>query len=172
MNSKSKNLIIAALVTAIYYTNIVKGIPTEKVVIAIVCIFVGAVAIMELYDGIDMLRYGTKSFLTKFRFRMYKQKVEAKVEKDLRNGINRRVNCETANLTKVVDASLEQMSAIRRLEEMDRLDTLAPKLKQTAMLRMENPEATLSELAQMFDPPVTKSAMNHRMRKIIELAKN
>ena len=88
MNSKSKNLIIAALVTAIYYTNIVKGIPTEKVVIAIVCIFVGAVAIMELYDGIDMLRYGTKSFLTKFRFRMYKQKVEAKVEKERAKGRN------------------------------------------------------------------------------------
>lgn len=95
----------------------------------------------------------------------------AKVEKDLRNGINRRVNCETANLTKVVDAAQEQMAAIRRLEELDRFDSLPEKIRLTALLRKGNPEATLTELAQMVDPPVTKSAMNHRMRKLIELSK-
>ena len=88
MNSKHKNLIIAALVTAMFYTNIVKGIPTQKVVIAIICIFCGAVALMEVYDGIDMLRYGTKRFLTKFRFKMYKRKVEEKVEKERAKGRN------------------------------------------------------------------------------------
>lgn len=97
--------------------------------------------------------------------------MEAKVEKDLRNDVNRRVNCETANLTKVVDASLEQIAAIRRLEEAGRMDTLPHKIQQTARLRMENPEATLTELAQMLDPPVTKSAMNHRMRKLLELSR-
>lgn len=96
--------------------------------------------------------------------------MEAKVEKDLRNGVNRRVNCETANLTKVVDASMEQIAAIRRLEEAGKLDELPVKLRQTAGLRMENPEATLTELAEMLDPPVSKSALNHRMRKLIELA--
>ncbi len=97
--------------------------------------------------------------------------MEAKVEKDLRNGINRRVNCETANLTKVVDASMGQMAAIRALEEAGELDKLPGKLRETALLRRENPEATLQELAAMLDPPITKSAINHRMRKLLELAR-
>lgn len=97
--------------------------------------------------------------------------MEAKVEKDLRNDVNRRVNCETANLTKVVDASLEQLAAIRRLEEHGVLKTLPQKLQETARLRVDNPEATLAELAQMPETPVSKSAVNHRMRKLIELSK-
>lgn len=97
--------------------------------------------------------------------------MEAKVEKDLRNGVNRRVNCETANLTKVVDASMGQMAAIRALEEAGDLDKLPGKLRETALLRRENPEATLQELAAMLNPPITKSAINHRMRKLLELAR-
>ena len=96
--------------------------------------------------------------------------MEAKVEKDLRNGVNRRVNCETANLTKVVDASIEQVAAIRKLQKQGRLKELPPKLRETAKLRLDNPEATLQELAAMQDPPVSKSAMNHRMRKLVALA--
>ena len=96
--------------------------------------------------------------------------MEAKVEKDLRNGVNRRVNCETANLTKVVDASMEQVAAIRKLQKRGQLKNLPPKLRETAKLRLENPEATLQELAAMQDPPVSKSAMNHRMRKLVALA--
>lgn len=97
--------------------------------------------------------------------------MEAKVEKDLRNGVNRRVNCETANLGKAVDAAQEQLAAIRRLEERGLFQDLPDKLRQTAQLRRENPEATLLELAQAMDPPVSKSAINHRMRKLIELSK-
>ena len=97
--------------------------------------------------------------------------MEAKVEKDLRNGVNRRVNCETANLTKVVDASMGQMAAIRALEEAGELDKLPGKLRETALLRRENPEATLQELAAMLNPPITKSAINHRMRKLLGLAR-
>ena len=97
--------------------------------------------------------------------------MEAKVEKDLRNGVNRRVNCETANLAKVVDASMGQMAAIRALEEAGELDKLPGKLRETALLRRENPEATLQELAAMLNPPITKSAINHRMRKLLELAR-
>ena len=97
--------------------------------------------------------------------------MEAKVEKDLRNGVNRRVNCETANLTKVVDASMGQMAAIRALEEAGELDKLPGKLRETALLRRENPEATLQELAARLNPPITKSAINHRMRKLLELAR-
>lgn len=97
--------------------------------------------------------------------------MEAKVEKDLRNGVNRRVNCETANLGKAVDAAQEQLAAIRRLEAKGTYADLPDKLRKTAELRKENPEATLLELAQMQDPPLTKSAINHRMRKILELSK-
>lgn len=97
--------------------------------------------------------------------------MEAKVEKDLRNGVNRRVNCETANLGKAVDAAQEQLAAIRRLEVSGRYNELPDKLRRTAQLRKEHPEATLLELAQMQDPPLTKSAINHRMRKIMELSR-
>ena len=99
------------------------------------------------------------------------QIMEAKVEKDLRNEINRRVNCETANLGKAVDAAQEQIAAIRKLEDMGIYDELPDKLRKTAQLRKEHPEATLQELAQMQDPPLTKSAINHRMRKIMELSR-
>ena len=97
--------------------------------------------------------------------------MEAKVEKDLRNGVNRRVNCETANLGKAVDAAQEQLAAIRRLEANGTYRDLPDKLRKTAELRKANPEATLQELAQMQDPPLTKSAINHWMRKIMELSK-
>lgn len=97
--------------------------------------------------------------------------MEAKVEKDLRNGVNRRVNCETANLDKAVDAAQEQLAAIRRLEANGTYNDLPDKLRKTAELRKANPEATLLELAQMQDPPLTKSAINHRMRKLVELSK-
>lgn len=96
--------------------------------------------------------------------------MEAKVEKDLRNGVNRRVNCETANLTKVVDASMGQIAAIRALQAAGELEKLPGKLRETALMRLENPEATLQELAGMLDPPITKSAINHRLRKLVELS--
>ncbi len=97
--------------------------------------------------------------------------MEAKVEKDLRNGVNRRVNCETANLGKAVDAAQEQLAAIRRLKERGLYEELPEKLKETAQLRQDHPEATLLELSQMQDPPVSKSAINHRMRKLMELSR-
>ena len=97
--------------------------------------------------------------------------MEAKVEKDLRNGVNRRVNCETANLGKAVDAAQEQLAAIRRLKERGLYEELPHKLKETAQLRQDHPEATLLELSQMQDPPVSKSAINHRMRKLMELSR-
>ena len=97
--------------------------------------------------------------------------MEGKVEKQIRNEINRQVNCETANLGKAVDAAQEQLAAIRRLEANGTYNDLPDKIRKTAELRKANPEATLQELAQMQDPPLTKSAINHRMRKLIELSK-
>ncbi len=95
----------------------------------------------------------------------------AKLEKDLNNKINRRINCDSANLDKSVEASREQTEAIRKLRDADMLKNLSDKLQMTAALRLEYPELALSELAEEFDPPVTKSCLNHRMRKLIGLAR-
>ena len=95
----------------------------------------------------------------------------AKVEKNLRNEMNRRVNCDTANVSKAVDAAQEQLAAIRRLDEMGKLETLPEKLRETAALRMQNPDMTLSQLAECFAPPLTKSCLNHRLRKLVELSR-
>ena len=94
-----------------------------------------------------------------------------RAEKQLRNGVNRRVNCEAANLDKAVDAAQEQLLAIRRLYELDRVESLSAQLKETIILRETYPELTLSQLAEEFDPPITKSGLNHRLRKLVELSK-
>ena len=97
--------------------------------------------------------------------------MSAKLEKDLRNSVNRRLNCDSANLDKAVLAAQEQMESIRALQEAGLLEQLPDKLQLTAALRLENPELTLSELAEEFDPPMSKSCLNHRLRKLSELAK-
>ena len=94
--------------------------------------------------------------------------MNTRAEKELRNGVNRRVNCESANLDK---AAQEQLEAIRRLYELGRVEELSPQLKETVILRETYPELTLSQLAEEFDPPVTKSCLNHRLRKLVELSK-
>lgn len=96
--------------------------------------------------------------------------MNAKLEKHLRGSVNRRVNCDSANLDKAVDAALEQVEAIRRYASVRGLDSLGDKLRETAILRMEHPELTLSQLAALCTPPVTKSCLNHRLRKLMELA--
>lgn len=95
----------------------------------------------------------------------------AKVDKEIRNGANRAMNCDMANVNKTIDAALEQKNAIQRLQENGRLERLPEKLRQTALLRLQYPEMSLSQLAEKCDPPVTKSCMNHRMRKLLEEAK-
>ena len=94
----------------------------------------------------------------------------AKVDKEIRNGANRAMNCDMANVNKTIDAALEQKNAIQRLQENGRLERLPEKLRQTALLRLQYPEMSLSQLAEKCDPPVTKSCMNHRMRKLLEEA--
>lgn len=98
--------------------------------------------------------------------------MSAKVVKDLRNSVNRRVNCDTANVGKTVVAAIEQLDAIERLEKYGQLDSLPDKLRQTVDLRREYPEASISELAALSTPQVTKSCLNHRLRKIMELSKS
>ena len=99
-----------------------------------------------------------------------KRLLTAQAEKRLRNSVNRRLNCDTANVDKSVEASREQAEAIRKLRAAGLLETLSDKLQLTAALRLEYPELSLSELAAEFDPPITKSCLNHRLRKLTELA--
>ena len=97
--------------------------------------------------------------------------MEAKLEKELNNKVNRRCNCDDANISKVVEAAQEQLNAIHKLKELELLDKLPAKLKQAATARENNPESSLSELAAMMDPPITKPAMNQRLKKLMELAR-
>ena len=96
--------------------------------------------------------------------------MEARLEKELNNKVNRRCNCDDANTSKVVEASQEQLAAIRVLKERGILDQLPPKLQQAAQAREENPESALSELAGMMEPPITKPAMNQRLKKLVQMA--
>ena len=97
--------------------------------------------------------------------------MEARLEKELNNKVNRRCNCDDANISKVVEAAQEQLSAIRILRERELLDKIPGKLKQAAIARENNPESSLSELAAMMDPPITKPAMNQRLKKLMEYAR-
>jgi len=96
--------------------------------------------------------------------------MSAKIEKDMRNSVNRKVNCDTANVTKTVDASAAHIEAINKLEAAGSFGSLPEKLRQTAVLRMQNPELSIKELADISTPPVTKSCLNHRLRKLMELS--
>ena len=97
--------------------------------------------------------------------------MEAKLEKELNNKVNRRCNCDDANTSKVVEAAQEQLSAIRTLKDRGAMEHLPAKLLQAAKAREENPEASLTELAAMMEPPITKPAMNHRLKKLVAMAK-
>lgn len=94
----------------------------------------------------------------------------AKLEKDLLGSVNRRVNCDAANVDKSVTAAQEQIAAIARLEARGALTALPDRLREAARLRVDNPELTLAQLAELCDPPVTKSCFNHRLRKLVELS--
>lgn len=97
--------------------------------------------------------------------------LEARLEKELNNKVNRRCNCDDANTSKVVEAAQEQLAAIHRLREAGLLEMLPAKLKQAADARENNPSASLSELAAMMDPAITKPAMNNRMKKLLQLSR-
>ncbi|MGN9163690.1 DNA-binding protein WhiA [Tissierellaceae bacterium HCP3S3_D8] len=93
-----------------------------------------------------------------------------RVLKDVRNNINRIVNCETANLSKTINASMRQVEHIETIQRYMGLHKLPPNLREVAEIRLNNREATLKEIGMMLDPPVGKSGVNHRFRKIEELA--
>ncbi len=93
-----------------------------------------------------------------------------RILKDVKNLVNRRVNCETANINKTVSASRKQIEDIQLIERMVGFGNLPKPLRQMAELRLNEPDASLAELGEMLDPPVTKSGVNHRLRKLSQIA--
>jgi len=95
---------------------------------------------------------------------------EIRVLRDMKNNINRKVNCETANLNKTVNAAVKQIEAIKKLKKTGEFENLSENLKEIAMLRLENPDASLIELGEMLKNPIGKSGVNHRLKQIENLA--
>ena len=95
-----------------------------------------------------------------------------RILKEMRNSVNRKVNCETANLKKTVSAAVKQIEDIKYIKDTKGLSILSEGLEEVARLRIENPEASLKELGEMLNPMVGKSGVNHRLRKICEIAED
>jgi len=95
-----------------------------------------------------------------------------RVEKDLRNNLNRQVNCETANLNKTVTAAQSQIEAIEFIISEVGLGYLSKPLQNVARLRITHDTASLTEIGAMLSPPIGKSGVNHRLRKIVEIAED
>lgn len=96
--------------------------------------------------------------------------MNCKIEKQFRNEANRRTNCEAGNITRTVNAAAKVLLVLREMKEKGTLSALPEELSDVAMLRLANPEASLTQLAAMTTPPITKSGVNHRLQKIMELA--
>lgn len=95
-----------------------------------------------------------------------------RILKEMRNSINRKVNCETANIKKTVSAAARQIEDIQYIKDTSGFGTLPKGLAQIANLRLEHAEVSLKELGEMLVPPIGKSGVNHRLRKLSEIAEN
>lgn len=95
---------------------------------------------------------------------------EIRIKREMRGKVNRLVNCESANLTKTINASIEQISAIEKLQQGGKFNKLDDNLKEIAILRLENPDMPLIELGKLLKNPVGKSGVNYRLKKIMEIA--
>jgi len=93
-----------------------------------------------------------------------------RILKEMRNQVNRQVNCETANLNKTIGAAVKQIEDIRFLQEERVLDTLPDSLREMARVRLENEDVPLKDLGMLLDPPIGKSGVNHRLRKLSQIA--
>ncbi|MBQ9631742.1 MAG: DNA-binding protein WhiA [Lachnospiraceae bacterium] len=94
----------------------------------------------------------------------------ARILNEMRGSVNRQVNCETANIKRTVNTAVRQIEAIRRIEETIGLESLPPSLQEMARIRLAYPQSSLVKLGAYLHPPVGKSGVNHRLRKIIEIA--
>ena len=98
--------------------------------------------------------------------------MDTKIMKSVKNNINRARNCDNANISKTVEASIKQRTAIEFLQKTDRLYSLPQELLEVALLRLENPEATLKELCKISPTAISLSGINHRLKRIIEIYEN
>lgn len=122
---------------------------------------------LYIKEGEEISRFlafiGANSSVIKFE--------EIRVIRDIKNNVNRKVNCETANLNKTINAAVRQIEAIKKIKETGKFKNLSDNLKEIANLRLENPDASLVELGQMLKEPIGKSGVNHRLNQLIELAR-
>ena len=95
---------------------------------------------------------------------------EIRVQREMRGKVNRIVNCESANLNKTINASIEQIAAIRKLQKNGKFNKLEDNLKEIAILRLENPNMPLVELGKKLKNPIGKSGVNYRLKRIMEIA--
>lgn len=95
---------------------------------------------------------------------------DVRITKEIKNNVNRLVNCETANLNKIVNASVDQVNDIKLIQKLKKFDELPEYLKEIAILRLENPEVSLKTLGEMLEKPIGKSGVNHRLQKIHQIA--
>ena len=139
---------------------------------------------------IESLNISTKELNTKTRCSIYWKEAEEisnllaligankavmkfediRIQKEMRGKVNRIVNCETANLNKTINAAIEQIGAIKKLQQTGKFNKLDENLKEIAKLRLENPNISLIELGKMLKKPVGKSGVNYRLKKIMEIA--
>ncbi len=96
--------------------------------------------------------------------------MNVKILKEIRNSANRKANCEAANIEKIVRAASPQIAAILKIKEKKGLASLPDSLRKMAEIRLENPDLSLSELAGMFDPPLSRSGVNHRLTRLMKIA--
>lgn len=113
-------------------------------------------------DGDEISKFlaliGASSSVLKFE--------EVRIYRDIRNNVNRKVNCETANLNKTVNAALKQIEDIKYLKQIDQFDKMPEQLQEVANLRLANPEASLVEIGKMLSKPIGKSGVSHRFQSI------
>lgn len=96
---------------------------------------------------------------------------DIRIQKEMRGKVNRLVNCETANLNKTINASIEQIAAIKKLKKTGKFNKLNDNLKEIANLRLENPDLPLVDLGKLLKNPIGKSGVNYRLKKIVDIAK-
>ena len=97
---------------------------------------------------------------------------DAKVVHEMNNQINRVVNCETANLSKIVNTAVRQVEAIKKIKSKLGFNNLPDNLREIAEVRLKNPEVSLLELGKLLNPPLGKSGVNHRLKKLEEIAED
>lgn len=147
------------------YAELVKGLLEESKIRSKITIRENK-HVLYIKDGENISKFlafiGANKSVLKFE--------DTRVLKDIRNNVNRLVNCETANLNKTINSAVKQIESIKLIKACNKFDLLGEKERELAELRLKNPDASLSELGNLMANPITKSGVNHRMKKIEELA--